>query len=45
MEKEYSVWVEGSEINPLYLTKEDAFKVAEIWKTLRYTDVKVKKEF
>lgn len=45
MEKEYSVWVKGSEINSEYLTKEDAFKIAKLWKASGYVDVKVRKEF
>jgi hypothetical protein len=45
MSKEYSVWVGGSEINSEYLTKEDAFKIAKLWKASGYTDVKVRKEF
>lgn len=37
--KTYSVWVGGSEVNPYYLTKESAERIAQAWKSMGYEDV------
>lgn len=42
-DKNYSVWVGGSEINSNYLTKDEALKLADSWKSKGYEDVAVEK--
>jgi len=40
----YSVWVGGSEINTHYLTRSNAERIAEAWRSLGYEDVAVVEE-
>lgn len=40
-EATYSVWVGGGEINDYYLTKEEAERVAEIWRSKGYDEVAI----
>ena len=44
MNKEYSVWVGGAEVNDYYMTKENADKLAEQFLDDGYDDVVVRKE-
>lgn len=37
----YSVWVGGGEINDYYLTKEQAEKIAEKWRSMGYDEVQI----
>ena len=43
MEKEYTVWVGGMEVNDHYLTKESALKLADEYLAEGYEDVSVEK--
>ena len=35
----YTVWVGGGEVNPYYLNKDDADRIAKAWKVMGYDDV------
>jgi hypothetical protein len=35
----YTVWIGGSEINPGYLNKVDADRIATVWRDSGYDDV------
>lgn len=37
--RSYSVWVGGGEVNPGYLKKEDAERIASAWQSMGYDDV------
>lgn len=37
----YTVWVGGGEINPGYLNKSDAERIADAWRVMGYSDVQV----
>ncbi len=39
--KMWTIWVGGSEVNNFYQTKEDAQRIAQIWKDDGYDDVRV----
>jgi hypothetical protein len=41
MQLKYSVWVGGSEVNDHYLTKEEADRLAQVYKQDGYTDVQI----
>lgn len=43
MEKNYVVWVGGSEVNDNYLSKEDAERLAEEYRADGYDDVIIEK--